>query len=221
LLINMTEGDRHDNALGWGTPWNGHTPWTCAPGSVTLAWRAKLKPGFAYYWNDLPIPPELIRDGKLLGRGRLTAILCPLVSGTGGPNYFASRLQVALQYQQTNGSWGNLLGTMKEDKTAELDARSDLAKWHPVRRLTRDFTRRGGIGFRGTTLRLHARVFARDLFQFGFQTHHDMGEREVAFVLTLADGSNDPGIYNSMAQRLANFVESAVIGQEIEVETNR
>ena len=94
----MADGDGHDPALGCGTPWNGHLTWTCAPGSVTLAWKAKLKPGHWYYWNDLPIPPELICGGKLLGSGKLTAILLPLVSGTGGPNYFSTRLQVVLQY---------------------------------------------------------------------------------------------------------------------------
>jgi hypothetical protein len=221
LLVNMADGDRHDPALGWGTPWDGHLPWTCAPGSVTLAWKAKLKAGYAYYWNDLPIPPELIRSGKLVGSGKLTAILRPMLSGTGGPNYFATRLQVALQYQQASGKWGNLLGTMREDTAAELEARTDLAKWHPVRRHLRDFGKRGGIGFSGSNLRLNARVFARDLFQFGLTTHHDLSEQDVAFVLTLSDGSDTSGIYNSMAQRLSNFVESAVVGQEIDVENRR
>ena len=82
----------------------------------------------------------------------------------------------------------------------------------------RDFRKRGGIGFRGTNLRLNARIFARDLFQFGLTTHHELGEQDVPFVLTLADGSDTSDILNSMAQRLTNFVESAVIGQEIEVE---
>jgi hypothetical protein len=106
---------------------------------------------------------------------------------------------------------------MKEDKTAELDARGDLAKWHPVRRHTRDFSKRGGIGFSGNSMRLNARVFARDLFQFGYASHHELGEQEVAFVLTLIDDSDTDAIYNSMAQRLSTFVESAVVGQEIEI----
>jgi hypothetical protein len=54
--------------------------------------------------------------------------------------------------------------------------------------------------------------------QFGLTTHHDLGEQDVAFVLTLADGSDTSGIYNSMAQRLTAFVESAVCGQEIEID---
>jgi hypothetical protein len=69
LLINISDRDSHDPAIGWGTPRAGHLPWTCAPGSVTFAWKAKLRPGYAYYWNDLPIPPELIRGGKLARAG--------------------------------------------------------------------------------------------------------------------------------------------------------
>ena len=107
---------------------------------------------------------------------------------------------------------------MKEDTAAELDARADLAKWHPVRRHMRDFGKRGGIGFRENNFRLNARIFARDLFQFGLMSHHEIGEQDVAFVLTLSDGSDTSGIYNSMTQRLTNFVESAVLGQEIEIE---
>ena len=61
LLIHAAELDEHDPSLGWGTPYCGHMPWSCAAGSVTLAWRAQLEPGTAYYWNDIPIPPELVR----------------------------------------------------------------------------------------------------------------------------------------------------------------
>jgi hypothetical protein len=72
---------------------------------------------------------------------------------------------------------------------------------------------------RRTTVRLPAHALSpRDLFQFGLTTHHDLGEQDVAFVLTLADGSDTSGIYNSMAQRLTAFVESAVVGQEIEID---
>ncbi len=69
LLVNATELEGHDAALGWGTPWPGHFPWTCGPGSVTLAWRATMRPGFNYYWRDIPIPPEMVKAGKLAGRG--------------------------------------------------------------------------------------------------------------------------------------------------------
>ena len=44
-ISNFSQGRNigtHDRHLGWGTPYNGHLPWGCAPGSVTLAWRAQL-----------------------------------------------------------------------------------------------------------------------------------------------------------------------------------
>jgi hypothetical protein len=84
LLVNTAERREHDAKLGWGTPYRGHMPWSCEEGSVTLAWLAQLQPGANYYWNDIPIPPELIRNGKLYGRASLTAILRPLVSPFGG-----------------------------------------------------------------------------------------------------------------------------------------
>eukprot|EP00659_Diplonema_papillatum_P000386 gene386-550_t len=40
-------------------------PWVCKDGSVTLAWVSRLKAGSSYYWNDIPVPPEMMVNGKL------------------------------------------------------------------------------------------------------------------------------------------------------------
>lgn len=217
LLINTCERNEHDPRLGWGTPYQGALPWNCAPGTVTLVWTAQLRPGANYYWNNIPIPPELIADDKLFGRASLTAVLNPLVSPYGGANYFASRLQTSLRYC-SNKKWVPLVGTMLESTLEEADARSDLLKWQPIRRHTKDFTQRGGLAFDGSSLQLYARIFARDLYQFGWNHHSEAPPQEVAFVLTLQSSKNDAGIYNSMAQQLGTFVESAVIDQEIEID---
>ncbi|WP_137150206.1 S8 family peptidase [Devosia sp. FKR38] len=219
LLIDRAELEQHDSALGWGTPYDGTMPWMCGDGTVTMAWRSELLPGYAYYWNDIPIPPELVRNGKLYGKARLTAILKPLVSQQGTQNYFSTRLQVALQYSQGSGKTGNLLGSMREDKAAEEEARSDLAKWNPVRRHARDFSGRTGLAFSGNSMRLHARIFARDLFQFDITSQRELGKQDVAFVLTFCGGS-DSEIYSSTAQRLSNFVESAVLNQELQIDVH-
>jgi hypothetical protein len=166
---------------------------------VTLAWRANIEPGANYYWNDIPVPPELVHNGKLFGRATLTAILRPLISPFGGANYFASRLQTSLRYE-VGGKWQPLLGTMLETTPAEQDARDELKKWAPVRRHGRDFTRRGGINFDGGHLQLYARVFTRDLYQFGWRHHSNAGLQEVAFVLTLWSGDDSPTIYNTSLQ---------------------
>ncbi|WP_338606827.1 S8 family serine peptidase [Pelagibacterium nitratireducens] len=218
LLIDRSELMQHSRTQGWGTPFHGTLPWLCKPGSVTMAWKSELVPGYAYHWDDIPIPPELIVDGKLKGKARLTAILDPLLSETGGPNYFSTRLQVALQYKNTKGAVANLLGSMRESTDPEQSARDDLAKWYPVRRHARDFSKRTGIQFTGSSFRLRAQVFARDLFQFEVTSQRELGEQSVAFVLTLESQSDEPAIYNSTAQRLRSYVESAVIDQELEVD---
>ncbi|MDD0974268.1 S8 family serine peptidase [Pseudomonas fontis] len=217
LLINDAELDGHCPELGWGTPWAKDTmPWACKEGTVTLAWVSKLKAGSAYYWNELPIPPEMISDGKLVGRISLTAILKPIVSELGGVNYFSTRLQVALQARDLKGKIGNLLGTMQEAKIKESDARKDLAKWSSIRRHAKPFN---GKSVQKGSMRLHARIFARDLYQYGLNDHHGLPEQEVAFVLTFQSPNGEPGIYNSMINELSGYVENATnidLGVEVD-----
>ena len=220
LLLNVAELDEHDPALGWGTPYHSHMPWSCAPGSVTLVWRAQLNPGTAYYWNDIPIPPEMVHNGKLFGKARLTAGLNPLVSPLGSANYFASRLQTSLQYLDGT-NWKSLLGPMKESTIRENDSRDELKKWCPIRRHFADFTKQGGRQFAGHHFRLYARVYTRDLYQFEWNDHSQAGPQKAAFVLTLWGGEQQRSIYDSTVQQLGNFVESAVLEQEIEQDIRR
>ncbi|KVM45567.1 hypothetical protein WJ58_30555 [Burkholderia ubonensis] len=220
LLINASERESFDHRLGWGTPHqNQRLPWVCSEGSVTLAWTASLAAGYWHYWDDIPIPPEFILDGKLRGRVALTAILNPLVSDLGMANYFATRVQVALQYWKPDNKIESLAGSMREDQTAELEARADLAKWNPIRHHVKSIDR--GRAFSGTTLRVCARIFPRDLYQFGYTDNKDVPPRDVAFVLTLsaaADAQDRASIYNSLVARLGNYVESAVNDIDINVQ---
>jgi hypothetical protein len=55
------------------------------------------------------------------------------------------------------------------------------------------------------------------LYQFGWSHHSQAGAQDVAFVLTLWSGDGQGSIYDSTAQALGNFVESAVLNQDIEV----
>lgn len=185
---------------------------------MTLAWTASLAAGFWHYWDDIPIPPEFVKDGKLRGRVALTAILNPLVSELGMANYFATRVQVALQYWKPDGKVENLAGSMREDQAAELEARASLAKWNPIRHHVNYVAR--GRAFSGNTLRVCARIFPRDLYQFGYVRNEDVPPSEVAFVLTLSapeDAIDRASIYNSLVAGLGNYVESAVNDIDIDV----
>ncbi|EOG5627010.1 TPA: S8 family peptidase [Pseudomonas aeruginosa] len=215
LLINRAELFAHSDTVGWGTPWiDDHLPWLCTPGDVTIAWTAKLAPGFNYYWNDIPIPPELVDNGKFVGAVALTAVLKPLTSDKLGENYFSSRLQTSLQATSASGKTISLVGSMREDKEKEVKARTELAKWSPVRN---HYKAHRGTGITGSTMRLNARIFTRDLYQFDISHHSELPSQDVAFVLTLRSPTGDDSIYESTIQGMQSEVESAVINQEIEV----
>lgn len=217
LLINKSELDGHSNTLGWGTPWDGNNlPWTCGDGTVTLAWTAKLRPGFSYYWDDIPIPPEMIKDGKFVGTAALTAVLRPLVSDSVGENYFASRLQTSLQATARSGSTVSLAGSMREHIEKEGAARTELAKWSPIRHHVKSHK---GTGFQPGSVRLYSRIFTRDLYQFDLSHHSEVEEQEVAFVLTFKSEDPTAQIYDSLVQALKNDIESAVVDQEINIES--
>lgn len=219
LLINTADGSAHDNRLGWGSPClRSSTPWECPEGSVTLIWTSSLRAGLWHYWEDIPVPQEFITDGKLKGSVALTAILRPKVSELGSANYFSTRLQVALQYTKPDGSMGNLAGSMKESTDPEAQARAEHAKWNPIRHHAK--TIKQGKAFSGRTLRVCARVYGRDLYQFGISSNSEIEESSVAFALTISapPGQNSTSIYNSVATSLGNYVESAVNDIEVNVD---
>ena len=171
LLLHNSDQESFDPALGFGTPATASLPWMCKPGFVTMQWRASLRPGAAYYW-ELPIPASLMRTGKLKGTGILTGILNPhpMLTDYAGPNYFSVRLATALQYQRTDksrniASFNSLLGSLETGNITEQEARTVDHKWSPVRHHRKQFQ---GISFSGDMLRIYARVYARDLYLYGF-----------------------------------------------------
>ncbi|UNZ53830.1 hypothetical protein [Agrobacterium tumefaciens] len=100
------------------------------------------------------------------------------------PDYYATRIQVALQYRKANCDNGKLHGRMKEDKESELDVRAELAKWYPVRRHMRDFSKKSGIGYSSASFRLRAQVFSRDIYHFNLTgSQREFGEQAAAITV--------------------------------------
>lgn len=205
LILDRTELSGYDPHLGWGTPRNECMPWHCAPGAVTFAFRAALGAGIQYYWEEIPIPRELMRNGKLFGHVSITTVHHPLCNPEGGPNYITTRVAASVQYPSIGGAYTRLVGSKELDNTAELTARSEEYKWQPFRRDCRDFTRRGGIGFGGPSFRVYARLYAREIAQFGYRVNADIPEIDTVFVITFSDGTAGPQLYNSMAASLGEF----------------
>ncbi len=217
LLLHNADGHTFDPSRGFGTPDASALPWECRPGFVTLQWTASLRPGAAYYW-ELPIPASLRETGKLKGSGALTAILNPhpMVTDYAGPNYFSIRLATALQYHRRE-KFHNLLGSLDTDKITEGEARTVDHKWSPIRHHEREFR---SVGFDGDTLRVYARVYARDLYQYGYSNTDETPEMDTVFVLSLGTGDEDDDVYNQLRDQLGAFVETATIETDIDVEND-
>lgn len=221
LLMHNSDGENFDPAIGFGTPAAGSLPWECRPGFVTLQWRAALRPGAAYYW-ELPIPAALRTTGKLKGAGALTAVLNPhsMVTDYAGPNYFSVRIETALQYQRgltPNGDakFNNLLGSLDTGRITEQEARSLDHKWSPVRHHKKGFR---GKEFEGDVLRIYARLFARDLYLYGYTGTEEIPEMEAVFVLSLGTGDESDDVYNELREQLGAFVETAVVETDLDVD---
>jgi hypothetical protein len=215
LLLHNSDGMNFDPALGFGTPTAASLPWECKPGFVTLQWRASLRPSANYYW-ELPIPDSLKKSGKLKGTGTLTAIVNPhpMVTDYAGPNYFSVRLETALQYQR-GASFKNLLGGLDTGKVTEQEARATDHKWSPIRQHQKSFQR---VGFDGDILRIRARIYARDLYLYGYSGNQEIPEMETVFVLSLGTGDENDDVYNELRDQLGAFVETAVVETDIDVD---
>ena len=223
LLLHNADREAFDPSLGFGTPTADFLPWVCRPGFVTLQWTASLRRGAAYYW-ELPIPHSLRKAGKLRGMGVLTGIVNPhpMVTDYAGPNYFSVRLATALQYQRGKTKKGvakffNLLGALDTEKITEQEARKIDHKWSPIRHHKSDFQ---SVSFDGEALRVYARVYARDLFLYGYTSTEEVPEMETVFVLSLGTGDEDDDVYNELRDQLGAFVETAIIESDITIENN-
>lgn len=217
LLIHNADGDGFDAGKGFGTPDAAYLPWECRPGTVTLQWKASLRDRASYYW-ELPIPPALLKDGRLRGKGRLTAILNPhpMVDEFAGPNYFSARLNTAVQYPKGEG-YANLLGSMDTDRVPETIARAVDHKWCTVRNHAKDFSARGHR-VDGDTLRIYARIYTRDHYVYGYTSADQVPPLDAVFVLSLSGIDERDDVYNQLRDQLGAFVETAVVESDIDID---
>ena len=129
-------------------------------------------------------------------------------------NYFASRLETNLQFKNRQDKAQALLGRLDESELEEQEARTDVSKWEPVRHFPLVMIPRGR-SFIGNELRLYARVYVRDKFQFGLTANEDAPAQRVAFALSLIAPDGDENFYDATVAQFGNLVEN---GLDAEVE---
>ena len=212
---------RHD--LGFGTPFLHSVPWLCPDDAIVMAWRSRLQTGARYYWTDIHIPSDMIRDRQLVGQIRLTAIIAPLVDMNGSGNYCSSRVETALQYERNPDDWDRLIGSLPVE-TEEAKARAHDAKWEPLRSYRGSFVHpdqfKRGMGqmrrkSAGPNLRVMARVYTRNDFRNHIAKE---AEHEVSFVLSLRLPSSSTGGYDEFVRSMGSKVTSGVIEQKVELQ---
>ena len=160
----------------------------------------------------------MLKDGRLRGKGRLTAILNPhpMVDEFAGPNYFSARLNTAVQYPKGEG-FSNLLGSMDTDKVPEMIARAVDHKWCTVRNHAKDFSARGHR-VDGDTLWIYARIYTRDHYVYGYTSADQVPPLDAVFVLSLSGIDERDDVYNQLRDQLGAFVETAVVESDIDID---
>jgi hypothetical protein len=74
------------------------------------------------------------------------------------------------------------------------------------------------VSFESDTLRIYARIYARDLYLYGYTGTDEIPEMEAVFVLSLGTGDENDDVYNELRDQLGAFVETAVVEANIDVD---
>jgi hypothetical protein len=167
-----------------------------------------------YYWDGIEIPDSLRLDGRFRGRVRLVSIIEP-VTHMRGTNYTSTRLEAALQYKNGRGKWERLASSLPSE-TAEGTARTEDAKWQPVRFYDKISSRKG-LALGSQELRLSARLYWRDRYLYPLFDTREI-QAHVTFVVTLEGFERDAPVYDEFIDAMDTRVERAVIEPDIEIE---
>lgn len=212
LLITAADGGGHHYRLGYGSPTHPHLPWETDDNAVIFCWQGTMTEKLRYYWSGIEIPLSLRPSGRFRGRVRLVSILEP-ATHMRGTNYTSTRLEAALQYQDGKRAWKRLAGSLPSE-TAEGVARTEDAKWQPMRFYDKECPR--GVTLGSPELRLSARLYWRDRYLY---PHLDTREAEakVTFVVMLESFDRDARVYEEFVDAMGAHVERAVIEPDIEI----
>lgn len=218
LILNAADlpKGKYDEHLGYGSPVLINEPWNCPPNMVIMAWSEAMRAQQSYYWTDIAIPPSMIKNGRLVGRIRLIAILEPTVERA-GDEYFSLRIQSNVRHlPKGKEKWAGLLGTDKPT-TYEHKARREEQKWQPVQFLEAQFTEKNGPFLEADRLQVGARLYWRHRFLFDDAIIRERAH-EVTFVLTLESQNSDDDTYNEFRLMMGTEIEEMGIAIETEVQ---
>ncbi len=204
LLLNAADHSTYKLSTGFGSPIKPELPWLTSGDRAVITWPAQLTEGYDYTWSGIKIPRNLIRNGKLVGRVRFIAILDAETQMV-GPNYFSTRIQASVRYQNEEGKWDRLVGSLKTETAENLSRKLDN-KWQPVRC---DVRTCGDLSIGNDELRVQARLFWRDRFRHpGVDFDQYLGA--ATFVLSFESIDGTPVVHDEFVSLMGDKVTTAL-----------
>lgn len=215
LILNSCDLDKYCHQLGFGTPLQPQLPWVCSQNGVVIAWSWPMKAKERYYWRGIKVPPSLIKDGRFVGKAKLSVVLSPVVQRR-GQNYVSTRVEATLRVPSSPRP-ARVVGSM-DLKTRELTARRDDFKWQPVRCYSARFTETNGPKLTpDQTLEVYARVYWRNDFQYTDE-YMDNCEMMVTFAIALEAEDSEADTYNEFSRLMRGEVDNLSLELEEELE---
>ncbi len=184
--------------IGFGMPADSEAILNGNEHKITLVFHHTLWKGQMYSFK-FGWPQSLIRDGKCMGRLKLTVVSSPQLDDSYGEEFIREDLQVNLVQVNANGNRTSRLEPIYNSKKKKLgieeeDLRESFYKWHPVKVYDKEFSQ--GVSVDKGVWCLEARYRDRENV-----TQTDVG-LVFTMILTIEDTQGEAPVYDEMKQAL-------------------
>ena len=184
--------------IGFGMPTDSESILNGNENKISLVFHHTLWKGQMYSFK-FGWPQSLIRDGKCMGRLKLTVVSSPQLDDSYGEEFIREDLQVNLVQVDADGNRTSRLSPIYNSKKKKLgideeELRESYYKWHPVKVFEKEFTQ--GVAVDKGVWCLEARYRERENVR---QT--DVG-LVFTMILTIEDTLGEAPVYDEMKQAL-------------------
>ncbi len=140
LMIHKASGGSPEGTYtGWGLPEQPENIMRTDGSTVTLLHTGIYSKGNYIETGAVPVPPEMLKDGKLTGAVRITLSCRPPVS-TGYPGYYTcASLKASLGYYK-NGKWNSLITERNLRFLPDTPAERNSFLWLPLKDYYAEFS---------------------------------------------------------------------------------
>lgn len=197
-LANKKYKEHLKDWIGFGMPADSEDILNGNEHKISLVFHHTLWKGQMYSFK-FGWPQSLIRDGKCMGKLKLTVVSSPQLDDNYGEEFIREDLQVNLVQVDADGNRTSRLSPIYNSKKKKLgieeeELRESYYKWHPVKVFEKEFTQ--GVAVDKGVWCLEARYRDRENV-----TQTDVG-LVFTMILTIEDTKSEAPVYDEMKQAL-------------------